>query len=163
MNYQNALQNSPVDERNPKERLVSIFAGFREVFETRVTVSLLHRHRPHLFRHQARQPFVDRHPQAADALPPKSHSCGQHQIGSIGLEQIRGTNIRLKSLCNQSDNVHQGFGGLTLFRRKVGDFLQSKDVRDLAHRTSHVQLLPFVVIFFQSQASRFHFSRPRRF
>ena len=51
LNYQNPLQNSPVDEWNSEERLVIVFAGFLEVFKARVSVCLLHSHWPHLFRH----------------------------------------------------------------------------------------------------------------
>ena len=159
LNYQNALQNPPVDQWNPEKRLVGIFAGLPEVLETRMTLRQPHSYGTHLFRHQARQSFVDCHSQIADTLPPKAHGCGQHQIGPIRLEQICGTDISLKSLGNQGDDIHQGLGGLALLPREVGDLLQSEDVRDLAHVAGHVQLLNFVVIFFQSQAFWFHFIR----
>ena len=71
---------------------------------------------------------MDRHSQIADALPPKADGCGQHQIGPVRLKQIGRTNLSLKSLGDQGDDIHQGLGGLALRRRKVGDFLQSEDV-----------------------------------
>jgi hypothetical protein len=132
LHYQYALQNSPVDEWNPEERLVIIFPGFREVLEARVSECLLHGHRTHLFRDEPRQSFVNCHSQMADALASQADRCGQHQVGSIGLQQISRTNIGIEALGNECDDVHQRFGGLSLFRRQVGDFLQSEDVWYLA-------------------------------
>ena len=83
---QDTLQNSPIDERDAEERLVSLFAGFFKIFEARMVSHLLHRDRAHFLRHQAGKPFMDRHAQGADTLGSKSKRGGQDQVGAIRLE-----------------------------------------------------------------------------
>ena len=71
---------------------------------------------------------------------------GQHQIGAIRLQQIGRTDVRLKSLGDQRDHVHQRLGGLAAFRREVGDLLQGQDMRDFAHMSVYFQLWKIVAI-----------------
>ncbi len=96
-------------------------------------------HRPHLLGHQARQPFVQRHAQRADALGAKPERGGQHQVGAIRLQQIGGANVGLKAPGDQRHNVHERFGGLAAFGRQVADLFQSQDVTGStgAGRLSH--------------------------
>jgi hypothetical protein len=67
---------------------------------------LLYRHRSHSFRDQARQTLMQSHAQSANTLGTKSQSRGQHQVGPVRLQQVCGTNVSLKTLGDQSDNVH---------------------------------------------------------
>src|SRR6202020_878550 len=143
LNDQHTLQNSAVNEWNPQERLVLIFAGFRKVFETWVSVGLLHRHRADLFRHQASQTFMDSHPQLANTLSPETDGGSQHQIGAIRLQQVRGTNVRIKAFGNQGYDVHQRFCGLALLRCKVCDFLEREHVRDTEDAPVRIRALGF--------------------
>ncbi len=123
LDYQHALQHAAIDQRNSEERLVSIFAGFAEILETRMTPDLFDGHRADLFRDQADQSFIDRHAKSADGFMAKAQRSGQHEVGAIGFEQVGGANIGAKSPGNQGDNVHQGLGRLAGFRRQVRDFL----------------------------------------
>ena len=81
----------------PQKRLVGLLARFAEIFEARMTGGLLDGHRPHLFGHQARQPFVQRHAQRADAFGAQPHGRGQHQVGAVRLQQIGGADVGLKA------------------------------------------------------------------
>ena len=128
LHYQHALQHAAVDQRNAEKRLVSLFAGFAEIFEAWMFLYLLDRDRPHLFRDQTREAFVQPHAQSADALRAKSHARGQHQIGAVGFQQISGADVGLKTLGDQSHNVHQGFRGLAALGGEIGDFLQGQNV-----------------------------------
>ena len=125
-----------------------------------------------LFGHQAGKTFVDGHAQFADALAAKADGCRQHKICAVGFQQIGGTNVGLKSLGDQGDDVHQGLGGLAFFRREVGDFLESEDVSDVASASGYclggrglggrslgerVRVLNLSVILFQLQALWVHF------
>ncbi len=115
---------------------------------------------------------MDGHTQFADALPAKADGCCQHQICAVGFEQVGRTNVGLKSLGDEGDDVHQGLGGLAFLRREVGDFLESEDVSDPAPASSHslasrslggrllgdqVRVLHLSVILFQLQALWVHF------
>ena len=81
LHHQNALQNAAIDQRHSQKRLVSLLARLAEIFEARMILDLLDGHRLHLFGNQAREPFVQRHPQSADALRAQSDRRGQNQIG----------------------------------------------------------------------------------
>ena len=110
---QNALHNAAIDERNAEERLVLIFAGFFEVFESRMRLHLLDRDRLHLLSYEAGQALMEAEAQGADAFGPKSERCGQDQIGAIRFEQIGGAHVGLKLRRDQRDDVHQGLGWFT--------------------------------------------------
>ena len=58
----------------------------------------------------------------------KTHSRGQHQVGAVRLQQICGTDIGLKALGDQSDNIHQRFGRFAALGGQIADFLQGQDV-----------------------------------
>ena len=125
MDDENALQNAPIDERNSEERLVGLFTGFPKIFEARMVLHLLDCHRAHFLRHQAREPFMDRHAQCADTLRTKSKGGRQHEVGAIRFQQIRRANIGLKPFRDQGDDVHERLGRLAAFFRETADFLQS--------------------------------------
>src|SRR4029077_11486210 len=73
---ENAFQNAAIDERNSEQRLVSVFTRFPEVFEAWMILSLLHGHRPNLFRHKSRETFVYCHAKSANTLRAKSERRG---------------------------------------------------------------------------------------
>ena len=56
LHYENALQNSAIDQRNTQERLVGILARIAEVLEAGMVFHLLYGDRPHQFCHQAGEP-----------------------------------------------------------------------------------------------------------
>ena len=126
LHHQHALQNAAIDQRNAQERLVGLFAGLPEVLEPRMILDLRDRNRPHLFRHQARQPFVDRHAQVADALAAQSDGRGQHQVGAIRLQQVGRAHVGAKPLGDQGHHVHQRLRRLAALGRQVADFLQAQ-------------------------------------
>ena len=128
LHHQNALQNSAIDQRHAEKGLVGLFARFAEILEARMILDLLDGHRLHLFGHQAREPFVQRHPQRADALRAQSDRRGQHQIGAVRLQQVGGANIGLEALGDQRDHVHQRLRRLAALRRKIADFLQRQNI-----------------------------------
>ena len=83
---------------------------------------------------------MDAHAKSANALRAKSDGRGQHQIGAVGFEQIRRTDIGLKPFGDQGDHVHQGFGGLAALRRQIADLLQGQDIAIIVRgsRLAHV-------------------------
>ena len=63
-------------------------ASLAEKFEARMLPYLFHGHRTDLFRHQSRQPFVQRHAQRADAFAAQAQGGRQHQVGAIRFQQV---------------------------------------------------------------------------
>ncbi len=49
------------------------------------------------------------------------------EIGSIRLQQIGGTDIRLEALADQGDHVHQRFRWLAALRREISNFFQRQN------------------------------------
>jgi hypothetical protein len=88
LDHENALQDASVDERDPEERLVRLFARFLEVFETGMASCSLDGYRKDLLGDQTREAFVDCHSKGSDTLRAKSQRCGQDQVGAIGFQQI---------------------------------------------------------------------------
>ena len=84
LNHQHTLQNTSIDERDPQEGLVGIFAGLAKVLEARMVLHLLHGDRTHLFRYQSGQTFVQRQPQSSDTFAAKPQRRGQHQVARSG-------------------------------------------------------------------------------
>ena len=80
------------------------------------------------FRHQARQTFVQGQPKSANTFRAQPQRRGQHQVGSIRLQQIRRTDIGLKSPGDQGDHIHEGLGRLAALLRETADLLQGQDV-----------------------------------
>ena len=152
LHHQNALQHAAIDQRNAEERLVSIFAGFLEVLEAGMVFDLLHGDRTHLLGDQARQSFVDAHPQSANALRAKSEGRGQHQVGPVRFQQVGRTDVGLKPLGNQGDDVHQGLGGLAASFGEVADFLQRQDVTGIPSLCDLTHVLTFLVVWIQSRS-----------
>ncbi len=68
LHHEHALQNAVIDQGHAEKRLISVFAGFAEVFEPRMVPHLFHGDRPHLLGHQPSQPFVQPEAQRANAL-----------------------------------------------------------------------------------------------
>ena len=128
LHHQHSLQHAAIDQGNAQERLVCVFAGFTEIFEAGMVSYLLHSHRSHSFRDQARQTFMQSHAQGANALGAKSQGRGQHQVGPVRLQQVCGTDVGLKALGDQSDDIHQRFGRVAALGGQVADFFQGQDV-----------------------------------
>ena len=89
---------------------------------------LFHRNRTHPLGNQPRETFMDSHAEGANTLGAEPQSRGQHQIGPVRLQQISGTDIGLKPLGNQGDDVHQGLRRLATLSRQIGDFLEGQDI-----------------------------------
>ena len=141
LHHQHALQHAAIDQRNAQEGLVGVFAGFAEILEARMILHLLHGHRTHLLGHQARQPFMQRHAQRADAFRAQPERRGQHQIGAVRLQQIGGADVGVKSPGDQRDDVHQRLGRLAPLRREVGDFFQRQHIAGIERAGSVVLIL----------------------
>ncbi|MGD1097405.1 MAG: hypothetical protein ABSB35_36140 [Bryobacteraceae bacterium] len=65
---------------------------------------------------------------SADTFPAKSEGRGQHEVGPIRFQQIRRTNIGLKSARNQGHDVHESLGRLAAVLSEVPDLFQSEHV-----------------------------------
>jgi hypothetical protein len=87
-----------------------------------------HGHRAYLFRDQACESLMNRHTQGADTLPAKSDGGSQHEVGTIRFQQICGADIGLKALSDESDYVHEGFGGLAATRRQLRTFFHGQNI-----------------------------------
>ena len=141
LDNENAKQNGSIDEWNTEKRLVGIFTRFTKVLEPRVILHLLHGDREHVFGDKARETFVQSEAKSANTLTPKSHCCGQHEVGSIGFQQIHRTHIGLKTFRDQSDHIHESRGRSAAFRQ-ISDFFQRQYVsvftrlRDWSHFAS---------------------------
>ncbi len=109
LDNEDALKNATIDERHAKERLVRLLAGFLEILEAGMVFHLFGGHRAHLLGNQTGETFVQRHPKIADALRPKSKGGGQHEVGSIGFQQVGRANIGIEPVRNRRNHVHQGF------------------------------------------------------
>ena len=103
LNDENALQDAPINQRDSQERLIRLFAGLTEILEARMILDLLYGNRPHLFCNEPREAFMQAHPKCADTLRPKAKSSRQHEVRSVRLQQVGGTDIRLKSASYQLD------------------------------------------------------------
>ncbi len=149
---QHALQDPAIDEGNPEEGLKAFFAGFAKKLEARMVLDLLHGDRADLLGYQAGEAFVERQAEDADTLGAQSECGGQHEVGSIRLEQISRADIGLKTPGNQSDDVHEGFGRLAALGRQGADLLQSQNVVIVAvlRTWAHVYKVPhrfYAIIF----------------
>jgi hypothetical protein len=85
LHHQHALQNSSINERHSQEGLVRVFSGLGEVFEPGMRLHLIHSDRPHKFRHQASQPFMEPHAQGANTLRAQSERRRQYKVGPVRL------------------------------------------------------------------------------
>src|SRR5882762_5725449 len=72
LNDQNTLQHASIDERHAEERLIGLFAGLAEVFESWMVLHLFDGDRLHLLGHQPRQTLLDSHAQSAYTLGPQA-------------------------------------------------------------------------------------------
>src|SRR5439155_15525874 len=75
----------------------------------------------------------------------------QHKIRAIRLEQICGTDIRLKSPRNELDEVHQGLRRLAACLRQVADFFQSQHVINVTLRSHPSRFAALRQSFFTSR------------
>ncbi len=141
LHHQHSLQHTAVQQRHSKKGLEVILIGFAKILESRMRLHLLHRHRAHLFRYQARQPFMQRQPQRADAMRAQSEGRRQHQVRSIRLQEISGTDVHLKTLGDQRDHVHQSLCGLAAYLRERTDFIQCQHIT-LIQCLAHLRFLP---------------------
>jgi hypothetical protein len=139
LNDKNTLQNAAVNQRDSQKRLISVFARVTEILEPRMVSSLVNRHRPHLFRYQARKTFVESHAERADALRTQSEGSGQDEIIPVRFQQIRRTDIGVEPLGDQRHNIHQSLDWFALLPCEIGDFFQGEYMAviallsDLAH------------------------------
>ena len=123
--HEHALKDAAVDQRNAQKRLVLFFARLAEKFESGMLAYLVHRDWANLLRHKARETFVQREAQRADALAAQSQRGGEHEVGAVRLQQIGRTNVGVEAPRNQGHHIHQSFGGLAAFPRQISDFFQS--------------------------------------
>ena len=114
--------------------MVRILARLLEVFEARMHRRIGDALRPQLFGHPAGQSLGETHPDAADALGSEADRGRQHQIGSIGLQQVDGADIRFEPLLNQVHDVGQRLGGIAALRDQPPDFLERPEQRPLVSR-----------------------------
>jgi hypothetical protein len=124
----NALQDASINERDPKERLVGIFARFAEVLKARMVPHLFDGNGAHLLGNKAGETFVKGETESADTLGAKSERRGQDQVRTIRFEQIRRADIGPEPFRKQSYQIHEGFGRLAAFSREIADFLKGQDV-----------------------------------
>jgi hypothetical protein len=93
------------------------------------------------------QAFVHGHAQTADAFAAESDGCGENEIGTVWLKQIRGAYIGSKSFCDESNNIHQRFRRLAALGGEVLQLLQGQDVFDFSCTWVHN---PCRLVSFQS-------------
>src|SRR5262249_46638829 len=125
-------KDSAIDQRHTKKRLIRILPGLAEVFEPRMILYAFNGNRSDFFRDEPRKAFMECQAKHADALLAKPQRCSQNEIRAIWLEQIRGTNIGLKMLRDQRDDIRKRFGGLVGVLCEVRDLIQRENVIDLA-------------------------------
>src|SRR6267154_2101075 len=98
--------------RKTRERLISVFSGFTEVFKARMVLYLFHRNRTHPLGHQTGKTFMQAHAEGANTLRAEPQRGRQYQVGPVRLQQVSGTHVGLKALGDQGDDVHQSLGRL---------------------------------------------------
>src|SRR5580698_437463 len=125
--------------------MIGLFAGFFEVFESRMIGCILDSYGFYLFGDQACEALVESEAQRADAAWMEAKSCGQDEVGTVGFEEIGRTDVGLEACRNEGDNVHEGVGGLATLFGEVGDLFQGQDVTGVKFfvERSHWRVLTF--------------------
>jgi hypothetical protein len=107
-----ALQDAALNQGHAHKGLILIFAGFAEVLESWMLACVFDRDGKYAFCDKARKAFVQCKAQHSDTLFAQAQRCGKNQMCSIGLQQIRRTNVGLEAAGNQRNDVHQVSAGL---------------------------------------------------
>jgi len=87
--------------------VIRIFAGLREIFETRMGKSVGHGHGSHLLGRQTGQTFVQPHAYAANCFGLEADGSAEHQFVAFRHVEIHRTNGRVKTPLNKTDDVRQ--------------------------------------------------------
>ncbi len=131
---EHALQDTAIDHGNAEERMVGILARFRKIFETRVRGRIRHDDRTHLLRDETDEAFARAHPDTAHAVGPQPNRGGEHEAGTIGLEQINGADVGGKATPDEMDDVGEGNGRGPAMRDEPADFVEGPKQRPLVGR-----------------------------
>ena len=91
--------------------MIGILAGLAEVLEAWVSCGVGDDLGLHFLSDKAGEALRDSHPHAADRLGPQADGGGKNQAGAIWFEQIHGTDVGLKPLADQKNDVVERFGG----------------------------------------------------
>jgi hypothetical protein len=121
---QHTLQQAAVGDRHAEERAIRIFARLRKVLETGMLGRVGEDLWSHLLGHETRQAFGDPHPHAADALRPQADRCGQHEIGSIRLQQVHRAHVGFEPALDQVHDVGQRLRGAPALGNQPADLLE---------------------------------------
>jgi hypothetical protein len=127
LNYQNSLQNAPVDERHAQEGTVIVFPRIAKEFEAGMFRGIVDGDGKYLFRYQAGEALVKRHAQRADTSRMKAKGGSQNQVGAVGLQQVSRAHIGPEPRGDQSDYIRKGIGRLAPLLGEVCDLFQSQD------------------------------------
>ena len=139
---EHALENAPLDQRHAQERVVGIFACFREKLEARVGKSVAHHQRSHFLRDQAGQPFVEPHAHVADALRLQADGGAEDKRAPFGPEHIHGANIRVKASLNEPDNIAERLARVVAMRDELADLLERQEQRTFMDERGSSHCLP---------------------
>ena len=105
LNDEDSLEETAVEQRDSKKRVIRIFARLREVFETRVGRGIGYELWKQLLGDKPRQSLIKPHPDTAHGVGMETNGCGQDQVLPIGLEQINGADVGLESVLDQLRDV----------------------------------------------------------
>jgi hypothetical protein len=134
LRHENALQQSALDDRHAEERVVFVFSRVGEIFEARMLERVRHVHRREAFGDETGQPFVDRHPQPADAVGIEPDGGTQHEFSAFRLVEINGADVRFAAFLDQPHDVGERFSRVVAVGQQLTDFLQSEEQRIVVSR-----------------------------
>ena len=124
LQHQHALQQAPIDQRHSDEGVIRVFAGFTEVFETRMGRGVLDHLGRQCLADEPREALRQPHADAADAFGSQADRRREHQRRAIGLEQVHGADVGREALLDEADDVAECLGRVAAVRDKPADLLE---------------------------------------
>jgi hypothetical protein len=85
---ENALEDAAIDERDPEEGVVLLFAGILEELVARVTAGVVDGDGADLLGYKAGKSLMQRHAKGADAAGVETERGGKYQVRAIRFKQV---------------------------------------------------------------------------